>query len=819
MTYNSLQPIKEPKQTSSCLDIILLSCKFFQIFIATILPFFFAEAFPATAFPGSSSVSRIGSLVEFSQQALIPLVVPKLGSHALGYKVIVILDKHKDHLCSAYALGKSKKHSHKPKAEVFIQEKLYLLHMDLCEPMRIQSINGRKYILVIVDDYSRFTWVKFLLSKDEVPEFVIKFLKMIQVRLNATVRNIRTDNGAEFVNQTLRAYYEEVRILHQTSVACTPQQNGIVERQNRTLVEAARTMLIFSKAPKPDLSYLYVFGALCYPTNDGEDLGKLKPKADIGIFVGYAPTKKAFRIYNKRTRVIIETIHVDFDELTAMASEQFIPAVIAPEPAVLTGTPSSMTIDQDAPSTSTSQTNHETPSPIIPLGVEEVEHDIEVAHMDNNPYVDFPILEPISEESSSHVVIPNNVHPINQPPEHINKWTKDHPLDNVIGDPSRPVSTRHQLQDEALLCYFDAFLSSIEPKNYKKALTESCWIEAMQEELNEFERLEEEGINFEEYFAPVSRCEAIRIFIAFVAHMNMIVYQMDVNTAFLNGILREEVYVSQPDGFVDPKNPNHVYKLKKALYGLKQVPRAWYDLLSSFLLSQKFSKGTVDPTLFIRRQGKDILLSPRGIFLNQSKYAHESLRKYGMKTCDPVDTPMVEKSKLDEDPQGKAVDPTCYRGIIGTLMYLTSSRPDLVFVVYMCACFSDADHTGCQDTKKSTSGSMQLLGDKLVSWSSKKQKSTAISSTEAKYIALLGCCAQILWKRSQLTDYSLGYHFIKEQVKNGVVELYFVITDYQLTYIFTKALGRERLAFLIDKLGMKIMSPETLKRLAEEEEE
>ncbi|GJS01301.1 retrovirus-related pol polyprotein from transposon TNT 1-94 [Tanacetum coccineum] len=242
----------------------------------------------------------------------------------------------KDHLCSAYALGKSKKYSHKPKAKDFIQEKLYLLHMDLYGPMRIQSMNGRKYILVIVDDYSRFTWVKFLQSKDEVPEFVIKFLKIIQVRLNEIVRNIRTDNGTKFVNQTLRAYYEEVRISHQTSVA--------------------RTMLIFSKAPlflwaeavatacytknrslirkchnktpykllhdrKPNLSYLHVFGALFYPTNDGEYLGKLKPKADIGIFVGYATAKKAFRIYNKRTRMIIETIHVDFDELTAMGSE------------------------------------------------------------------------------------------------------------------------------------------------------------------------------------------------------------------------------------------------------------------------------------------------------------------------------------------------------------------------------------------------------------------------------------------------------------------------------------------------------------------
>ncbi|GJT33748.1 retrovirus-related pol polyprotein from transposon TNT 1-94 [Tanacetum coccineum] len=507
-----------------------------------------------------------------------------------------------DHLCSAWALGKSKKHSHKHKAEDSIQEKLYLLHMDLCGPMRIQSINGRKYILVIIDDYSRFTWVKFLRSKDEVPEFVIKFIKMIQVRLNATVCNIRTDNGTKFVNQTLRAYYEEVRISHQTSVAHTPQQNCVVERWNRTLVEADRSMLIFSK--KPDLSFLYVFGALCYPTNDGEDLGKLKPKVDIGIFIGYVPAKKAFRILNKRTRLIIETIHVDFDELTSMASEQFssgpgpklmtpgiissglylnpppcvdhqVPAVNAPKSTVSTGTPSSTTIDQDAPSTSTSQTNQKTPSLVIPLGVEEADHDIEVAHMDNNPYVDFPIPEPdwspldINYKMKPYSVIsmlsflPLNLRELVPRPDLVMiitlKWIYNVKLDELGG----------MLKNKARLV----------ARGYRQ----------------------EEGIEFEEYFPPVARLEAICIFIAFAAHMNMIIYQMDVKTVFLNSILREEVYVSQPDGFLDLENPNHVYKLKKALYGLKQAPRAWYDLLSSFLLSQKLSKRTVDPTLFIRR--------------------------------------------------------------------------------------------------------------------------------------------------------------------------------------------------------------------------
>ncbi|GKE93565.1 hypothetical protein Tco_1574660, partial [Tanacetum coccineum] len=218
----------------------------------------------------------------------------------------------------------------------------------------------------------------------------------------------------------------------------------------------------------------------------------------------------------------------------------------------------------------------------------------------------------------------------------------------------------------------------------------------------------------------------------------------------------------------------------------------------------EFSKGTVDPTLFIKRQGKDILLiskSPRGIFINQSKYALESLKKYDMESSDPVDTPMVKKSKLDEDTQRKAVDPTHFRGMIGTLMYLIAT-------------YADADHAGCQYTRRSTSGCMQLLGDRLVSWSSKRQKSVAISSTKAEYIALSSCYAQVLWMRSQLTDYGLGFN--KTPI---VVELYFVNTEYQLADIFTKALGEERIEFLINKMGMRSFTPETLKQLADKAEE
>ncbi|GJS64093.1 retrovirus-related pol polyprotein from transposon TNT 1-94 [Tanacetum coccineum] len=488
----------------------------------------------------------------------------------------------------------------------------------------------------------------------------------------------------------------------------------------------------------------------------------------VVIFIGYAPTKKAFQIYNRRTRGIIKTIHVDFDELTAMASEhsssgpalqEMTPATISsglmPNPPLLTPfiPPSRIDwdmlfqplfdellnpppIDQDTPSPSNSQTTPDTQPPVIPNDVEEDNHDIEVARMGNDPYFGIPIL-------------------------------KDHPLENIISELARPVSTRLQLHEQALFGYYDAFLTVVEPRTYKDDLTQACWIEAMQEELNEFEHLEVWELvpppdkvmvitlkwiykvkldELGESFAPVLRLEAIRILLAFTAHMNMVVYQMDVKTAFLNGNLREEVYVSQPDGFVDKDKPNHVYKLKKALYGLKQAPRAWYDMLSSFLISQDFSK---------------------------------ELR---FDSCDQVVTPMVETSNEMRITEGKAIDPSHYHDMIGTLLYLTASRPDLQFSICMCAryqarptekhlnaiktifrylkgtvnqglwypkdssialiAFADADHAGCQDTRRSTSGSMQFLEDKLISWSSKMQKSVTISSTEAEYITLSSCCAQ-----------------------------------------------------------------------------
>nr|GEY97159.1 retrovirus-related Pol polyprotein from transposon TNT 1-94 [Tanacetum cinerariifolium] len=331
------------------------------------------------------------------------------------------------------------------------------------------------------------------------------------------------------------------------------------------------------------------------------------------------------------------------------------------------------------------------------------------------------------------------------------------------------------------MCMYALNVSTAKPKNIKEAMADSAWIEAMQEELYQFDRL-----------------------------------LMDMKTDFLNGPLKEEVYVAQPDGFVDPDHPEKVYCLRKALYGLKQALRAWYDELSKFLISKCFTKGTIDPTLFTIRYGEGILLvqiyihqSPSGIFINQTKYTLEILHKHSMDKGQSIGTPMATKPKLDADLSGTPVDQTDYRSKIGSLMYLTSSRPDIVQSICFCAryqsrptekhlkevkrifrylrgtvnmelwypkgssfeltAFLDDDHAGCIDSRKSTSRGIQFLCDKLVSWMSKKQNCTVMSSAEAEYVALSASCAQ-------------------------------VITEYQLADMFTKSLPKDRFKYLVRRI-------------------
>nr|GEY51147.1 hypothetical protein [Tanacetum cinerariifolium] len=684
---------------------------------------------------------------------------------------------NKEHLCPSCEQGKSKRASHPPKLVP----------------------NSR--------------------SKDEAPEVIITFLKRIMILLQSLVIIIRTYNGTEFKNQVLKAYFDTVSISHQMSYVRTPQQNRVVERRNRTLVEAPRTMLIFSRAPlflwaeaiatacftqnrsiihrrfnktpyelingrKLDISFLYVFGALCYPKNDREDIGKLGAKGDIGFFIGSKPRLQSMTsgqissgldlTYASSTITTQQPTEGELDLLFEAMYDDYIGG--QPLDTVRTISPAQE-----------------------PQDVDELNPN---ALFNGNTFVN-PFASPsisAAESSSSHnfkrldvwvlVPAPDNILPLTL------KWLFKNKLDEeqtVIRNKSRLIV-----------------------RGYRQ----------------------EEGIHFEESFAPVARMEAIRIFLAYDAHKSFSVFQMDVKTAFLHGSLKEDVYVCQPEGFIDADHPSHVYKLNNALYGLKQAPRAWYDELSTFLLQNHFFKGT------------------------------------------------TIKDKLDLDPNGTPVDATKYRNMIGALMYLTSSRPDIVHATCLCARyqakptkkhlnevkrifhylqvtvntglwytkdsgfeltgFSDVDYAGCKDTFKSTSDGAQFLGEKLVSWSSKKQDCTTLSTVKTKYVSLSACCAQALWMRTQLTDYGfhfnkipiycdsksaiaiscnpvqhsrtkhivVRYHFIKEHVEKDTIELYFVKTDYQLADLFTKALPADRFNYLVRRLGMRSLSPKKLERLA-----
>nr|GEY21447.1 hypothetical protein [Tanacetum cinerariifolium] len=618
------------------------------------------------------------------------------------------------------------------------------------------------------------------------------------------------------------------------ATTCFTQNQLIIHtRYNKTPYELLR-------GQKPNVEYFHVFGSLCYPTNSRDDLGIMKPKVDIKVFTGYSKTSRGFRIYNRRTKKIIETIHVKFDKLTAMAYEhdclepdlqRFNNINSSAEPMSTPSkedlnnmfdlmfeeyfrkksfdTPINFTaqptqLHEDSPSTSSINVEEHEALPIETISDEQTSsislieadelHQEDYANFDgNSQFVSYNPTSYKAIESSLTALKPSNLQNFHQVQPSTHSWTKDHPLYQLIGDPSKPVMTRQrQHTDSENKC--DA--ENIVVRNKTRLVAKGY--------------RQEEGIDFEESFALIARLEAVQMFIAYATHKNIIIFQMDVKTDFFNGLLKEEVYVSQPEGFIDPEFPNHVYRLKKALYDLKQAPHAWYDKLSSFLIEHGFTKGIVDPTLFTRRHGGDILL----------------VQKHGLDECDSMSTPMATE-RLDADLEGTPTDQTTYRRMIGGLMYLTASRPDIAYFSFVCAryqarptvkhlkevkrifrylrqsynkglwylkdfgfkliAYLDADHAGCKDDCKSTSGGLQFLVGKRVSWSSKKQDCT----TSAIAIS----CNLV--QHSKTNHIDIQYHFIKEHVEKCTMELYFVNTEYQLADLFTKALPKKRFKYLV----------------------
>ncbi|GJX03606.1 retrovirus-related pol polyprotein from transposon TNT 1-94, partial [Tanacetum coccineum] len=681
----------------------------------------------------------------------------------------------KDQLCSSCEMSKAKRSSFKSKAVPSSKGRLNLLHMDLCGPMRVASINGKKYILVIVDDYSRYTWTLFLRSKDETPEVLKDFLTMIQRNLQAqtsTLEHLETERRCRKDRTAL--LLRDARTMHLASklplsILGDALQTACYIRSDQFIISNSWERTAYQSYDRNtfnNTSSPYLVPSVII-TRSGKMLDNMKKKG-FTVSGGILYSVEGISSLHKSTRLLYYNLPprtVSPDPVAIVASRAVDPV----------GSPSSTTIDQDEQSTSTSPTNQEIQSQVTHQGKD------------------------IKAKKSKNKQKPT-------------RNGKDKRSSEDMRKDIKAGSARH------------------------KGKTTCAKVDA-----------QEEGIDYEEYLPPVCPLGSSSDFVAHAAHKSFPIYQMDVKTAFLNGPLKEEVYVAQPEGFVDPDHPEKVYLLRKALYGLKQAPRAWYDELSNFLMSKGFTKGTIDPTLFKIKYGEDILLvqiyvddiifgstnpkyskrfeklmhsrfemslmgemkfflglqihqSPKGIFINQAKYALEILKKHNMDNCHSIGTPLATKPKLDVDLSGEPVDQSDYRSKIGSLMYLTSSRPDLVQAVCYCAryqarptqkhlkevkrifkylkgtinmglwypkdsgfeltAFSDADHAGCLDTRKSTSGGIQFLGDKLVSWMSKKQNCTAMSSAEAEYVALSASCAQVMWMRTQLQDYGFNYNKI-----------------------------------------------------------
>ncbi|GJZ59979.1 retrovirus-related pol polyprotein from transposon TNT 1-94 [Tanacetum coccineum] len=610
---------------------------------------------------------------------------------------------------------------------------------------------------------------------------------------------------------------------------------------NRILIRTilGKTPYEILRGRKPTLDYFRVFGSKCFILNTKDYLTKFDPKSYEGVFLGYSQNSKAYIILNKHTRKIEESLNVTFDE--------------TPPPSK-----TSPLVDDD-------------------LDEEEAIREIEKKNLEN-------VVEDETLEIDEIVNI---------------KESRNHPLENVIGNLNQR-TLRSQAQNQS---NFYCFISTIEPKNVNEALGDESWIVAMQEELNQFiandvwelvpqpknmtiigtkwvfrNKLDEngvvsrnkarlvaqgynqqEGIDYDETYAPVARLESIRILLAYACALDFKLFQMDVKSAFLNGFINEEVYVAQPPGFIDFEKPDHVYKLKKALYGLKQAPKAWYDRLKAFLIKHEYKMGMVDNTLFTKKKSSNLIIvqiyvddiifgstcqdmcdefakimhdefemsmmgelnfflglqikqMEDGIFFNQSKYIKEMLKKFGLEDSKPMKTPMSSDTKLTKDEECESVDSTKYRGMIGSLLYLTASRPDIMFSVCLCARFqeapktshleavkrifryikgtthlglwypkgtgietvvyADSDHAGDYVDRKSTSGICTFVGCCLTSWFSKKQTALAISTTEAEYVSAGKACQQALWMKQALIDYDVRLDDVPIMCDNkGAIDL------------------------------------------------
>nr|GEU60474.1 retrovirus-related Pol polyprotein from transposon TNT 1-94 [Tanacetum cinerariifolium] len=672
---------------------------------------------------------------------------------------------------------------------------------------------------------NRFTWTFFLKTKDETSGIIRNFITEIENLKELKVKIIRCNNGGEFRNNEMNDFCSRKGIKREFNNDRTPQQNGVAERRNKTLIEAVRTMLADSKLPvtfwaeavntacyvqnrvlvnksqnktpyklfngrTPAIGFLKPFGCHVMILNTFDHLGKFEAKGDEGYFIGYSMSSKAFRVFNKRTKRVEENLHVDFLENKAIEKEaglnwlfnidsltnsiNYVPVVVAD-----TNSTNFLGIKEAA-----GQDMKKDVSSLRYIALPNWFHEAHLESSTSNAQDACNADAPENSGNSNPTATSTN--PL---ADHMETLTVETPIPTV----SFPIS---------IACLDDSSQLS-KPKKISDALKDPSWVEAMQEELFQFKiqnvwslvdcSKREEGIDYDEIFAHVARIEAIRLFLAYASFMGFTVYQMDVKSAFLYGTIDKEVYVMQPPKFQDPEFPARVYKVEKAMYGLHQAPRAWYGILSKYLLTNGFQRGTIDQTLFIKRQRGDFILvqvyvddiifgsSNPQLCREFEALMHEKFQMSAIGELNffldvrSAKTPMDKENPWGKDKTGKDVDLHLYRSMIRSLMYLTTSRPDIMFDVCAYArhqvtpkechmhivkrifrylkghlklglwypkespfdlvAYSDSDYGGATQDRKSTTRGCQFLGRRLISWQCKKQTIIATSTTKAEYVA------------------------------------------------------------------------------------
>ncbi|GJU64018.1 putative ribonuclease H-like domain-containing protein [Tanacetum coccineum] len=719
-----------------------------------------------------------------------------------------------DHTCVACQKGKQHKASCKAKAVSSISHTLQLLHMDLFGPTSVRSLNHKTYCLVITDDFSRFSWVFFLRTKDETSAILKDFIRQIENQLNQKVKTIRSDNGTEFKNKDVIEFCGSKGIKREynsflpntfwaeaVSTACYVLNRVLVTKpHNKTPYE-----LLTGDSEKEDESTQDCFVLPIWPSYSSTITPDLKttkkrdgPREEEQVFMDELERLKR---QEKEANEEAEALRKKFEQET----ENLVIQEGAAKPS---STNIFSTVSTPAKASSTNFVN----TVSIPVNTTNPHEGLSLSDPTNLEEDDseIPPLEDIYQNSTDGIFTTSSYDHEGAVADFTNLETivnvslistsrihSSYPTSLILGDLTSAVQTRSKVHTSsgahAFVSYFkiEKVWVLVDLPHGKKAIGTK----------------QEEGIDYDEVFAPVARLEAIRIFLAFASYMGFIVYQIDVKNVFLYGKIDEEVYVSQPLGFLDPKNPQKVYKMVKALYGLHKAPRAWYATLSTFLLKNGYRRGTIDKTLFLKKDKHDIILVQVYVddiifgstkkswcdefeALMKSRFQMKILKKFDFANVKTASTPIETQKPLVKDEDATDVDVHLYRSMIGSVMYL-KGKPKLGLwyprvSTFNLESYSDSDYAGANLDRKSITGGCQFLGRRLISWQCKKQTIVATSTTEAEYVAAASCCGQVLWIQNQM------HHFIRDAYEKKLIQVLKIYTDDNVADLLTKAFDVSR---------------------------